>query len=1007
MPALDGEPPYDLRGRDLSGMKFAGADLTAAKLQNTTLLGTSFVGVTSMARADLTGATIGSGTDFSGCDLTATQFGPSPKFGSDAARRTRFVGATIPYRTLGDTWGPVDLTRATLVDWPDDARALTVGRTVLTGVSFARRNLEGARFWGATLRDTDFSQAVLSAEDAGRAAEFAPAGDGTPCDLTGATFAGARLDRVTFTGCTLSRADFTRATLEHTHFGTSRLDGARFDHTDMTKTAFAFNHVYSTDPANRTSFRGATVNIIATIFTTWTCLDLTGVTIADLRLAIDSGALRTLKAQNAILTGMDLSGADLTKADLTGADLTAVDLRGARLDGAVMRGVKGTAELFRVDDHTGDPDYTAFFSALKRNSAAKVAAVFGAHGHPLSTDHCTVETNRPDLWWTVADSGTAYSVAAGTANGVKSLVVLDVSRVTRFDGASLAGTDLSPNGADRTVLRGATFTDATLDRADLTRADLGRINPYRAETASRFLGARMHHVGLARATLDGAKLGSAALHGANLIGASLKEADLTGARLGMLSELFRLVKAETGSYAALLTALKAGAVDDAARVFAACGHPIPPGRAVTITGVVPERNWTIGDGSASGTYTVLRWTASDGTTFLVASGPAVSADLSGAYLPDAVLTDANLSGVTAARVQLYGNGVRLDGAILDHADFSHANLANSSIGVTALYGVNLSAANLIGATIIGADLTRGVNLSHANLQGTDFTGSRLDGAKLQSAAVSIGLTAGVAGTYLFTVPASPDVLSELKAAAEPRTVATGDPDVDDCAALLAGGDVAKVRTLFSDRGINLSGSARIQQTADPDAWRIPDPGSAAEYRVWRGFDEDDEEAVLAAPSAPRLEKAFRDSGAAGSLRLQFTVSGLGLATNQWRLDNDSDNPTNLQLGYATLFVTRTGEGLLFYGTTLRIVRMVDGNRTQIVPCAFEPTALGSGSCLGPATICPNGQTLEINKKQGVAWEKMLRMLEPATPPTCVPSSHGWCPEVSAEVLAALSAARRA
>lgn len=1006
MPALDGEPPYDLRGRDLSGMKFAGADLTAAKLQDTTLLGASFVGVTSMAGADLTGATIGNGTDFSGCDLTTTQFGPAPKFGSDAARRTRFTGATIPYRTLGDTWGPIDLTRATIVDWPDDIRALTAGRTVLTGVSFAGQNLAGARFNGATLRDADFRHAVLSAGAPGRAAEFTTAGDGTTCDLTGATFAGARVDRVTFTGCTLSRADFTGATLEQTHFGTSRLDGARFDHTDMTKTAFAVNHVFSTDPANRTSFRGATVNVIATIFTTWTCLDLTDVTITDLRTAIDSGALRTLKAQNAILTGMDLSGADLSRADLTGADLTAVDLRGATLDGAVLRGVKGTAELFRVDDRPGDPEYSAFFSALKRNAAAKVAAVFAAHGHPLTTDHCTVETNRPDLWWWVADSQAGYTVAARTVEGVRSLVVLDAGRATRFDGASLAGADLSPDGANGTVLRGATFTNAVLDRADLTRADLSRINPYRSETAAQFIGARMRHAGLARAALDGAKLGSAALHGANLIGASLKDADLTGARLGTLSELFRLVKADTGNYIALLAALKAGDVSGAALVFAACGHPIPSGPAVTITTAVPERNWSIGDGSGSATYTVLRWSASDGATFLIASGPAVAADLSGAYLPNAVLTDANLSGVTAERVQLYGNRVRFDGAILDHADFAHANLANSSIGVTALYGVNLSAANLIGCTVTGADLTHGVNLSQANLHGTDFTGSRLDGAKLQSAAVSVSLAAGIAGTYLFTVAPSPDVLAELTAAAEPVTVAAGDPAVDDCAALLRDHEIAQVRTLFGGKGVNLSASATIQQTADSEAWRIVDMGPSAEYRVWRGVDEDDEEAVLVAPSAPRLEKAFRDSGAAGALRLQFTVSTLGLAANQWRLDNDSDNPANLQLGYATLFVTRTAEGLLFYGTTLRIVRMGDGNTSQIVPCAFEPTRLGSGACLGPATICPNGQTLEINKKQGVPLEKMLRMLEPVTPPTCVPSSRGWCPQVSAEVIAALAAARR-
>ena len=78
----------------------------------------------------------------------------------------------------------------------------------------------------------------------------------------------------------------------------------------------------------------------------------------------------------------------------------------------------------------------------------------------------------------------------------------------------------------------------------------------------------------------------------------------------------------------------------------------------------------------------------------------VCANLSGANLIGAILSDAILSGAN------------LSGAILSDADLSGANLR----------GADLSDANLSGANLIGANLS-GANLSCANLRGANLRGA--------------------------------------------------------------------------------------------------------------------------------------------------------------------------------------------------------------------------------------------------------------------------------------------
>lgn len=1012
---MSGRPPYQLAGCDLSGKSLAGKDLTGADLRNARLLAASFRGVTGMSGADLTGAVMGNGTDFTGCDLSATIFGPSPDFGANPANPTRFVGATVPYRALGISWRCIDLTDAVIADLPADLTRLEVTRCNLTGFDAARRILKNAHFNGVILRGADFSDANLGNAVFGSE-------QGVVCDLTAAKFVRARIGYGVFDTSTLTGTDFTAATLSNASFLQTRMDGTRFDRTDVTTCKFANPPRFSSDPARLTSFRGATLNY-ATILKRWSYLDLGGATIVGLDRVRD---LTQLQAQYAVLSGLNLADRLLDDCDLTGATLTGVTFTGAKLCNALMYGVQNTCELFRVS--ATSPDYQSFSVALNDGSGPGVAAVCADHGYPLTSAQVVVRTERPNAWWTITDASTrtAWSVISAPLDGVAGLSVIDPRQVTRFDGATLTTANFSPLGHRRTTLRGAVFRRAVLDDADFNRADLGPVNPNDPATVAQFDGASMNNAGLSEATLTGAKLGSAYLHNADLVCANLKGADLTGAQLGALSELFR---PRPTDHSALLAALRGNDPVRVAAVFRDYGYPLTAGRTLVET-TVPERCWSVTDNATQRAYIVLNSTSSDAKSVLTVSTPTQAATLSGAYLPDARLVDTNLYGVSAPGAQLYGN-VSLDGAILDNCDLNHANLAGASVVVKTLCNVNLSYANLINAKFTGADLSRAVTLSRANLHGADFTDTRMNGARLDNAAVSVPLTitkadteVRIAGTHLFGIADSATyqgVVSELQAAASLRINLTPGwtaARIQPYFAHLDRGDMGKIGPLFDDQGVDFPPSARIERTEihadpeDPGPWQVVSSAPPGNYAVWYGRTARGDEALLAGPSMPKLQRVFANSNVGGTLRWQATVVDAGRGPDRWLIDNDSRNAKNTQLGYATVVVRddRDGAGnraLAFYGTTLRVKALGQNNAEQIVIYSYPPTVLcrsegpqcgavdspGSASYFGPDTVCPNGRRLTDNQSSSppVAWERMLRALPPPVPPACVPSPYADCP----------------
>lgn len=1012
---MSGRPPYQLSGCDLSGKSLAGKDLAQANLQNAKLLGTSFEGVVSLAGADLTGAVMGNGTDFSGCDLSATTFSPNANFGTNAANPTRFIGATVGYRALGGTWRCVDLTDA-VIDLPADLTRLEVTQCNLTRFTAPNRTLRNAHFNGVVLRGADFSRARLGNVVFGQE-------QGVACDLTGAKFVGADITYGVLDTCTLTRTDFTGATLNNASFLQTRMDGTHFDKCDVTTCRFSTPPRFSTDRTNLTSFRGARLNY-GTILKRWSFLDLTGATIVGLDGVRD---LTYLQAQYAVLTGLNLANRTLDECNLTGATLTGVKFTGAQLRNALMYGVQNTCELFRVP--ATSPDYQPFSTALSGGIGAGVAAVFAKFGYSLAAAQTAVHTEKPNSWWTITDTAAKarYAVISATADGVTCLTAIDPSQVTWFDGATLTAANFSPDGARRTALRGAVFSRAVVDHADFNRADLGPANPDDPTTVTQFEGASMNDAGLSEAILTGAKLGSAYLHNADLVCANLKGADLTGAQLGALSELFR---ARPADYDPLLAGLRGDDPVRVAAVFKNYGYQLTAGQTVVET-TVAERCWTVTDKGAQRSYTVLNTTTSDKTTVLRVSTPTQAATLSGAYLPNAKLVDANLYGVTATGAQLYGR-VSMDGAILDGCDLNHANLAGASIVVKTLCKVNLSYANLINAKLTGADLSRGVTLSRANLQGADFTDTQMNGVRVDNAAVSVPLTitkadvdVRIAGTHLFSVSDGATyraVVAELQASASLRVNLTPGwtpAEIEPYVAHLDRGEMSDVAPLFADQGVDFPSSARIDRAeyhpdpTDPGPWQIVSSAPPGNYAVWHGFTARGDEALLAAPSMPNLRRVFASSDVGGTLRWQATVVEAGRDPGRWQIDNDSKNPRNTQLGYATVLVRDDSDGsggraLAFYGTTLRVKALGPDNTEVITIYSYPPTVLcrtdggqcgsadspGSASYFGPDTVCPNGRKLSDNQASTpvVSWERMLRALPPPAPPACVPSPYADCPQ---------------
>jgi uncharacterized protein YjbI with pentapeptide repeats len=112
------------------------------------------------------------------------------------------------------------------------------------------------------------------------------------------------------------------------------------------------------------------------------------------------------------------------------------------------------------------------------------------------------------------------------------------------------------------------------------------------------------------------------------------------------------------------------------------------------------------------------------------------ADLSESNLSGAILSGVNLSEANLSKVNLSGailSGVNFNKAILIEANFSGANLSKAILSRANLSGANLRGANLSEAILDGAKFLNRANLYRADLNGADLGAAILDRAYLMEA----------------------------------------------------------------------------------------------------------------------------------------------------------------------------------------------------------------------------------------------------------------------------------
>lgn len=676
-------------------------------------------------------------------------------------------------------------------------------------------------------------------------------------------------------------------------------------------------------------------------------------------------ALQLANLNNSDLSGTDFHGCNLTQASFAGASLAGCHfsrtmLAGANLAGHDLTTVDVSAGPALFYDHTNPPPHPSPINPLATLAGCRLNQAL------LGND------------WSLLDltNATILNFNSPLSSQAQPLVV-KYSTLLGVNGGSLAGL----------TLKYAVFDGSILDRVDLSGADL-----------------------------TSASLIQASMHGVNLTNAILPNANLRGAQLGTLSRLFTLPLADQS----LLN--KAPAIDPALNT-AFTQNGITLSATANLQILDPERVWSLNDTGNNIVYSIRLETQSDSTQTLTVYKPANPASLANAYLPGAILTGANLFAITANNIQFY-NAVVDGSVILEDAQINDSNLSGVNFTQAQLQGVNLSGSYLFDAIFKAANLSpsasgAAVDLGDANLQGADFTDAVLHGANLANAAVAINVPTTAdpkqGGVYLFSLPFAGDSTAcaqyeaELNAAA---TVFSLNPDgskalYDAFIADLQAGKVAPFIPVFASQTppIRLSTSAVIS----PDAtgvWQIVD--GANSYTLWSDPDDEGAMELYAAPSIPLIEAGF--THARYPLRSQASVS-IDTAGQQWLIDNDSENPSNTNIGYMQFILKLNGSVLDVYGAALRILRL-DANSQLVYDTEnCNVTTLTLDNFDGD-TICPNGKKLSVNQtppgmpRQPGMWDETWMRAGGTlpSPPTCVPTLNNWCPPNSPSKLVALNSA---
>lgn len=688
---------------------------------------------------------------------------------------------------------------------------------------------------------------------------------------------------------------------------------------------------------------------------------------------------------NAIFNGCDFTNAILTNANLTGATFNFCTLDGAFLTNCNLTDTdfSGTTlfgtHLEGVTFQRTNLSQTRFAGAVFKQSDLISITFDPAYPAPQFYKKPLAPPSPTNPRTTISECTLNQSVFSND------LSMLDLTGSTLLSPTSSPAQPLKASysilkGLNKNNLIGLSLQNAVFDYAVMD-------------------GLALNSSGSHITDLSSVSFIQASMHGTNLSGAILKGANMTGAQLGSLSQLFTLPTSFTAD-------LNAGPTVDAALRSQFSQHGITLSANATVSVEDPNRVWRLDDLGNNTVYTIRLETNADHLTVYL---PAISASLADAYMPNAILTGANLYGVLATGAQFYGDSALIDGfAILEGAEFNDANLSTAKFVQANLFGANLSGAQLFNAHFNKAKLTpssNGIstNLIGANLQGADFTDAHLDGANLENAAVAVKVPTkdnpNQGGVYLFSLPYPndkhllSDYLTELNAAATTLFSLNPDGDQDTLnkyVTALQTNNLAAFKVPFAQHKITFSTNAKIQAVpGEATVWQIVDGPQS--YTLWEAPDEQDATELYAASSLPITTAAFQHN----SLVLRWqTSAAVDAPGQQWLLDNNSTNWQDAFTGYVKFILrandTRNDSVLDVYGSAVRVIRLGDGQQSEVDTENCNVTTL-TATNMSPQTICPNGTKVS---DQSSTFEMWMRAALPPKPPDCVPTIYHWCDPTS-------------
>jgi uncharacterized protein YjbI with pentapeptide repeats len=290
----------DLRMKDLTDADLTAADLSEARCASTNFTGAALFGA-NFAKADLRGAKL-IRADLRGASLRAADLTGADLFDADLR------DGTIAQRTRdGDL-------KTVVVD---------SAASDLVGARMVNANLSQAKLSGAIAQHTDFTDSLMR-----------------NCKLVRADLRNAVMDGVNLEGADLSGADLRGASLKNailTDADMSLVETAGADMTGMMTDKVVGKSISMLDESIELLIHKHT------LFVTSAGAEGKPLDVSDFDLRKTHGwvgaKLTMLKANRAILVGMDLEGAALQAVQFEGADLRScrlvrADLRGANLTGA-------------------------------------------------------------------------------------------------------------------------------------------------------------------------------------------------------------------------------------------------------------------------------------------------------------------------------------------------------------------------------------------------------------------------------------------------------------------------------------------------------------------------------------------------------------------------------------------------------------------------------------------------------------------------------------------------